>query len=155
MQHLATVLALSLFAVWLAQRLWRRWRLAQLQAQRQLAMLEFPALRAALQAQFMAAAAATGKPRGLRWVRCDLHEGELFATDQANGELYALVGTTIGFEAIAGGGMEEVEAVSNLRCATALFVHREGAWITDGRTVFNLEPEQALQHYQQILQRHA
>jgi hypothetical protein len=155
MQHLATVFAVSLVAVWLARHLWQRWRRAQLQAQRQLAMLEFPALRAALQTQFMAAAAATGKPRGLRWVRCDLHEGELFATDLANGELYALIGTTIGFEAIAGGGMEEVEAVSNLRCATALFVHRQGDWTTDGRTVFNLEPEQALQHYQQSLQRHA
>lgn len=47
--------------------------------------------------------------------------------------------------------MEDVEAVSNLRCATAIFVHRLGRWTTDGRVVFNLEPPQALERYQASL----
>jgi len=138
--------------VFLAQLLWRRWRKAQQQAKRQLAMLEFPDLREKLQADFLQAAAATGKPRGLSWKQCDLVEGQLFATDRVNGELYALVGATISFEAIPGGDMEDVEAVGNLRCATAIFVHRSGEWTTDGRVVFNLEPRQALEHYEQSLQ---
>jgi len=138
--------------VFIAQLLWRRWRTAQQQAKRRLATLEFADLRDQLQVEFLKAAGATGKPRGLRWKQCDLDERELFATDRANGELVALVGTTISFEAIPGGGMEEVEAVSNLRSATAVFIHRGGKWTTDGRVVFNLEPAQALEHYQESLE---
>jgi hypothetical protein len=68
----------------------------------------------------------------------------LFAVDEASGELVALVATTISFAAIEGGGMEDVEAVSNLRSATATFVHRRHAWSTDGRVIFNLEPAEAI-----------
>ncbi len=138
--------------VFFAQMLWRRWRAAQLQAKRHLATLEFADLRAKMQADFLTAAAATGKPRGLSWKQCDLDDGQLFATDRVNGELFALVRATISFEAIPGGDMEDVEAVSSLRCATAIFVHRGGEWTTDGRVVFNLEPPQALEHYEQSLQ---
>ena len=60
---------------------------------------------------------------------------------------------TISFEAIPGGGMEDVEAVGNLRYATAFFVHRNNAWTTDGRAAFNLEPPEALKHYEKSLQR--
>ena len=34
-----------------------------------------------------------------------------------------------------------------LRYATAVFAHRDGAWTTDGRAVFNLEPAQAIQRF--------
>jgi len=152
MAHALKVLLLGIVAVFVAQLLWRRWRAAQQLAKRQLATLEFPEVRDALQSEFLAAAGATGKPRGLSWKQCDLDEGQLFATDRANGELYALVGTTISFEAIAGGGMEDVEAVGDLRSATAVFVHRDGNWTTDGRVVFNLEPPEALEHFQESLQ---
>jgi len=152
MAHVVKVLVLGIIAVFVSQLLWRRWRVAQQQAKRQLATLEFTDLREALQAEFLTAANATGKPRGLSWKQCDLHEGQLFAIDRVNGELFALVGTTINFEAIPGGGMEDVEAVGNLRCATAVFVHRGGHWTTDGRVVFNLEPPQALEHFQESLQ---
>ena len=107
---------------------------------------------AALAEQFRIAAAATGKPRGLRWKGCELHRDVVFADDRATGELYALIGATIRFEAIEGGGMEEVEAVSNLRYATAVFVHRGGSWTSDGRTVFNHSPQQALQRYEESLE---
>jgi hypothetical protein len=43
--------------------------------------------------------------------------------------------------------MEEVEAVGNLRSATAVFGYRDGAWGTDGRAVFNLEPSEALDRF--------
>jgi len=132
---------------------WRRWSAAQQRAKRALAMLEFAERRGELQEEFLSAAGATGKPRGLRWKQCDLHEGELFATDRVTSELYALVGTTISFEAIPGEGMEDVEAVGNLRAATAVFIHREDQWTTDGRVVFNLEPPQALEHYAESLER--
>ncbi|MEM8945135.1 MAG: hypothetical protein AAGD11_08125 [Planctomycetota bacterium] len=152
MPHVAKVLFIGIIIVFVAQLLWRRWRTAQQAAKRKLATLEFEGLREGLQSEFLQAAAATGKPRGLRWKNCELHNGVLFATDRANDDLYALVATTVSFEAIEGGGMEDVEAVGNLRAATAIFIHRGGQWTTDGRVVFNLEPQQALEHYQESLQ---
>lgn len=101
-----------------------------------------------LSERFRAAAQANGKPRGLTWVRCELsQEPPLLAIDTATGELVALSGVTIAFEATPDGGMEEVEAVGDLRDATAVFVWREGRWGTDGRAVFNLPPEATLKRY--------
>ena len=148
------------WAVWLvggalaivAGVFWRRWRAAQIAARRQLAALEFRETRDQLAEDFLAAADASGKPRGLRWKSCQLHDDLRLAVDRANGDLLALIGATIGFEAIEGGGMEEVEAVGNLRCVTAVFVYRERKWSTDGRAVFNLQPEQALEHYAESLE---
>lgn len=146
------VLAIGAVVAFVAQLIWRRLRSAQQGAKRKLAALEFGDHHEPLQQEFLQAAAATGKPRGLSWKQCELHSKSLFATDRANGELYALVPVTISFEAIPGGGMEEVEAVSNLRAATAVFVHRGGQWTTDGRVVFNHEPQQALERYEESLQ---
>ncbi|MEK6248535.1 MAG: hypothetical protein N2C12_10180, partial [Planctomycetales bacterium] len=58
---------------------------------------------------------------------------------------------TISFEAIEGGGMEEVEAVSNLRAATAVFFMDGDRWDTRGRVIFNLEPAEAIERFQGVL----
>jgi hypothetical protein len=75
----------------------------------------------------------------------------LLARDRVNGEFVGLVGVTIGFEAIEGGGMEDVEAVGNLRAATAVFTHNWREWTTQGRAVFNLEPREVLERYRDSL----
>ena len=151
MDHLVKIVlvgvALALAAGWL----WRRWRATQLQAQRQLARLQFADERAAFEAMFLKAAAATGKPRGLNWEKCQLGDEHVFAVDRVTGELFVMVGATISFTAIPGGDMEDVEAVSNLRYATAVFVYRRGSWHSNGQAVFNLEPAQAVQHYEESL----
>lgn len=133
--------------------IWRV-RIARAIRGRRDAVAQFPGDASVLEAPFLAAANATGKPRGLRWIAASLNGAPLFAVDRANGELYALVAATISFEAIEGGGMEEVEAVGNLRDATAVFVHRDGQWATDGRAVFNLNPAGALDHYRESLERY-
>jgi hypothetical protein len=107
----------------------------------------FERVRGALEAKFFQAAAATGKPRGLAWKSCAFEDGLLLARDRANGELVALIGVTIAFEAIQGGGMEDVEAVGNLRAATAVFNHNGREWTTGGRAVFNLEPREVMERY--------
>lgn len=104
-----------------------------------------------LQAKFLKAAGASGKPRGLAWKQCDFNDGLLLARDRANGDMIGLVGVTISFAAIEGGGMEEVEAVGNLRAATAVLTWRRGQWTTEGRTVFNLEPREVLERYRDSL----
>jgi uncharacterized membrane protein len=96
---------------------------------------------------FLPAAAATGKPRGLKWRDCTFDDEVYFARDRQSGDVVALVGTTIRFEAIPGGGMEGVAAVGNPRTATAVFFFHRGNWHTVGKAVFNLQPREALEHF--------
>jgi hypothetical protein len=113
--------------------------------------VQFDKERDACRQQFLAAASATGKPRGLSWKQIDFQDKMLLARDRATGQLVALVGVTISFAAIEGGGMEEVEAVGNLRAATAVFNWNGRHWTTDGRAVFNLEPREVLERYKDSL----
>lgn len=115
------------------------------------ALRDFVRQRESLQTMFFEKAASTGKPRGLAWKSCAFQDGVLLARDRANGELVGLVGVTIGFEAIEGGGMEDVEAVGNLRAATAVFSWDGREWSSGGRVIFNLEPREVLERYRDNL----
>jgi hypothetical protein len=144
----------SLFALILvAWLLWALLRPALFARRVERALRQFARHRADLESQFCRAAAATGKPRGLAWKSCAFQDGIVLARDRANGELVGLVGVTIAFEAIRGGGMEDVEAVGNLRAATAVFTHNGRDWTTSGRAIFNLEPREVLERYQSSLDR--
>ena len=136
---LAGIAVAVVLAIW-----WRDRRRTRHHALYQLAIEAFPQ-QAGLTQVFLAAANATGKPRGLRWISCELVGQPLFATDHSTGEIYGLSGATIGFAAIPGGDMEEVEAVGDIRYVTAIFVYRNNKWQSDGRAIFNLEPAQALE----------
>jgi hypothetical protein len=113
---------------------------------------EFHREREHLEARFLTRAGASGKPRGLAWTNCDFDNDVVYARDRRSGEISAFVGVTISFEAIPGGGMEEVEAVSNLRAATAVFRVDRGRWATDGRALFNLNPSEAVRHFNDDLE---
>ncbi|MCI0682002.1 MAG: hypothetical protein L0Y71_07860 [Gemmataceae bacterium] len=102
--------------------------------------------RERLEAQFLRAAGATGKPRGLRWVDCEWEDPVTFVRDRATGHLAAFVGVTIQFEAIPGSDMEGLPAVGNLKNASAVFFFHGGHWQTVGKAVFNLNPDEALRH---------
>jgi hypothetical protein len=133
---------------------WLAWALARpgLFARRVArALKEFARHRQRLEHEFVAAAAATGKPRGLSWKECGFQADVVLARDRANGEFVGLVAVTISFEAIEGGGMEDVEAVGNLRAATAVFNWSGRQWTTQGRAVFNLEPREVLERYRDSL----
>jgi hypothetical protein len=116
------------------------------------AVAEFGRERKELESKFFRAASHSGKPRGLAWTQCAFGDGIMLGRDRANGELVGLVPVTIGFEAIEGGGMEEVEAVGNLRAATAVFTHNGRDWTTQGRVVFNLEPREVLEKFRESLE---
>src|SRR5690606_23881377 len=98
-------------------------------------------------AKFFSIASSSGKPRGLRWTDCDFDDDVTYARDRITGQLCAFVAVTISFEAIEGGLMEGVEAVGNLRTASALFRFAGGRWQTDGRALFNLLPSEAIAYY--------
>ena len=111
------------------------------------ARAEFRRQREHLEADFFRAAAASGKPRGLRWKACEWDDVVELARDKKTGQVLAFAGVTVSFEAIEGGDMEGLPAVGNLRNATAVFVHDGGRWQTAGRTLFNLNPDEAIRHF--------
>lgn len=107
----------------------------------------FRVARERLEAKFLDRAAATGRPRGLRWVDCDWEDDVTFARDRHTNQLTAFVGVTVRFEAVEGGPMEGVPAVKNLRNATAMF-HYDGAqWGTGGKALFNVNPDEAVARF--------
>jgi len=94
----------------------------------------------------VAAAAATGKPRGLRWVSVQI-TGDALLARNAHRAILALVPVQIQFEPVEGSDMENVPAAKEPRVATAIFTFHRGHWHTDGRVLFNLDPHQALTHF--------
>src|SRR5260370_37663092 len=80
------------------------WRLARLSRRTnpRVARAVFPSQRPMLEAAFFEAASQSGKPRGLRWIKCEFGEGLELARDKATGELIGLLPATIAFEAIPG-----------------------------------------------------
>jgi hypothetical protein len=134
--------------------LWRPLRHAWKGENLEQAQRAFHLQRERLEHRFLEIASASGRPRGLRWMDCDFEDAVTYARNRArHGELQAFVGVTISFEAIEGGGMEHVDAVGNLRAATAVFHFHGGQWHTDGRAIFNLNPAEAIDFYHDSLQR--
>lgn len=135
-----------------AALLWRPIRTALRNSRYERARKDFHRQRERLEAKFVQLAGNSGKPRGLRWVGCEFDDGVAYARDRHSGDLCAFVAVTISFEAIEGGLMEGVEAVGNLRAASAMFRLHGDQWRTDGRAIFNLNPAEAIAHYRDELE---
>ena len=112
------------------------------------AIREFRLRREALEAKFFDVAASVGKPRGLRWKECDWQDSVTFGRDVQTQLLTAFASVEIHFEAVEGGDMEDVEAVSTIRDASAVFHYQKGRWGTGGRALFNMNPDDAITHLQ-------
>lgn len=137
------IIAALLYAVWQSEPVQRRliaWRCGKL---REL----FGSERLALREQFMAAAAGSGKPRGLHWRTPDWTDEAVLARDRVNRLYVMLVPLALRFEAIEGGDMEDVEAVQFPKTATALFFFAAGRWHTHGKAAFNLDPAGVLERF--------
>jgi len=104
---------------------------------------EFSGRRAELEHAYFEMCSTVGKPRGLRWDRCDwLQEGVLLRERQTGG-WWLLRGVNLSFQAIEGGDMEDVAAVGLLRDACAVYVYVAGGWRPSGRTLFNMDTVRA------------
>jgi len=147
------LLGVAVLAIVVALLVWRPIRDLRRERVLSQAKREFHRRRERLEAKFVQLAGDSGKPRGLRWTDCDFENDVTYARDRRSGQLSAFVACTISFEAIEGGGMEEVEAVGNLRAATAVFsFDGRQTWGTDGRAIFNLNPTEAIHYYQANLE---
>ncbi|MCC7084005.1 MAG: hypothetical protein IT427_03235 [Pirellulales bacterium] len=114
---------------------------------------QFYRLREQLEAKFLQRAGLTGKPRGLRWADCEFEDEVTYARDRQTGRLSAFVAMCIKFEAIEGGGMEDVEAVANHKYGTAVFhFDPKHCWMTEGRAIFNLGPREAMRRFDGTLE---
>lgn len=141
---LVPALAAALAALIVAWRPLRNiWQEIQAERAREMFSLQ----RERLEAKFLDLAAASGKPRGLRWKECDFDNDVRFARDKRTGQFAALVSVNIGFEAVEGSDMEGLPAVGNLREATAVFFFHKGRWHTAGQALFNMNPDEALDHF--------
>jgi hypothetical protein len=133
--------------------IWRPLRSFGKEVQIERARELFKLQRERLEAQFLKAAAATGKPRGLRWKDCQWDDAVEFVRDRSSGQIAALVAVTIQFEAVEGSDMEGLPAVGNLRNASAVFFFQKGHWLTVGKAVFNMNPDEALAHFKNQYER--
>lgn len=146
---MASVAAVAGLALALAVRPLKLKRQAERLAR---AQRDFHRQREQLEAKFIERAAISGRPRGLRWVDVSFDDDVVYARDRRTRTLRALVAIEVSFEAVEGGGMEEVEAVSDIRAATAEFLYDAGnwdagRWRTDGRVYFNLGPGATVKHH--------
>jgi hypothetical protein len=135
-------LVLLLAARWV----WHLVRAVQVERARELFRLQHERF----EEMFLAAARATGKPRGLSWLKCEIVGDAVLARDPSRG-IVALVPVALQFEPQADSDMENVPAARELRSATALFTFQRGHWHTDGRVIFNLDPAQAMSRFDKQL----
>ena len=114
----------------------------------QLAAAAFRRQRETMEAKFFELASRSGKPRGLRWVKCDWQPGVTLAREAQSGLLTAFVSIELHFEAIEGGDMEDVAAVGTVRDACAMFHYQYGQWGTGGKALFNMNADDAMMKLQ-------
>jgi len=146
----AAVVAVAAFLlVWSWKPLRSFGREVQAERARELFRLQ----RERLEGQFMRSASATGKPRGLRWKDCAFESTLELARDKNSGQIVALVPVTIEFEAVEGSDMEGWHAVGIPRNASAVFFFERGQWNTVGKAVFNMNPDEALEHFKKQYER--
>ena len=141
---LVPVVVIVLAAI--ALMVWRPFRAFSREVQLERARELFLLQRERLEMHFLKAAAASGKPRGLLWKDCEWESEVIFARERQSAQLAALVSITIQFEAVPGGDMEGLPAVGNLRNASAVFFFQRGHWHTVGKAIFNMNPDEAVNH---------
>ncbi len=142
-------------ALALAALVWHAvaWRVRQVQRVRlRLAKLLFRRRREWLEAEFLSLASALGKPRSVLWAGCEFEDAVSFARDRQTGQIRALVGVTIGLAPADGHLFGEFDADPAQREATAVFHFDGQRWMTDGRAVFNLNPEETIRRYRHELE---
>ena len=106
---------------------------------------EFERRRADFLRMWFYTAARSGSPRGLHWVSWIDTGSTVWAKDRAGGRLLALVPAVLQFEPVEGGAMEDVPQAREPRAVVAVFRYGRGVWETDGRAIFNLDPQRAIE----------
>src|SRR5262249_51725977 len=123
------------------------WRVGAAAGAPKLALERVTSQRGALRHAVFLTASSSGKARGPGGESIQWREGGGLGGERQTRRLAALVGVTIAFDAVAGGEMEGVAAVGNLRHGSATFFYHRGAWHAAGKTIFNLLPDEAVERF--------
>jgi hypothetical protein len=143
---LAIVLLLTAAYLWKPRQ--KRSRAARLvQAKRR-----FHTQRERLEAKFIQLAAAHAKPDAPRWADCTFADDVAYVRNRSTGELSAFVAMTIAAEELGRLPPGTTDVVGNLQAGTAVFRFDRDGWVTDGRAIFNLSPNEAIHFYRDDLE---
>jgi len=100
----------------------------------------FHVQRERLEAKFVQLAASRVGPNAPRFADCSFDDDVAYVRDRATGELSALVAVTIATEDESGVSSD----AESLQAGTAVFRFDRDHWETDGRTLLNLSPSEAV-----------
>lgn len=104
----------------------------------------FQLQREMLEAKFFELARLVGNPKGATWSECDFENEAALARQTRTGELVAFVEMTVRFTAAP---PTDSDIVGTARQATAIFHYHHGQWGTSGRTLFDMTPQEAIEHF--------
>ena len=132
--------------------LWRPFQAAAREARFTQARKEFHKQREWLEVRFISLAGMQGKPDAPRWSNCEFDDSICYVRHRATRELSAFVEVTMALEGIGHSTTSATDLMNNLQAGTAVFRFEKDHWVTDGRVILNLSPNEAIRFYQNDLE---
>ncbi len=142
---IAVVFAGSAYLWWPTGGAVREGRLAR-------ARRDFHLQRERLEAKFIRLAAARAHSGSPHWAACEFDDDVAYVRDRNTRQLSAFVGVTVAVDPHDSHCDLADHFLGQLRVDTAVFRFDRGHWDTDGRTLPNLNPAQAIRLYQNALE---
>jgi hypothetical protein len=128
--------------------LWRPFQIATREARFAKARKEFHRQREWLEVRFISRAGSPSRPEETRWSNCEFDDAVCYVRHRTTGELSAFVAVTVALEGIGQMVTSATDLMSNLQAGTAVFRFEKDRWVTDGRVILNLSPNEAIRVYQ-------
>ncbi len=144
-------IACAIIAV-VALLLWRPCQAAARDARFAQARKDFHKQREWLEVKFISLAPTQGKPDAPRWSSCEFDDAVSYVRHRTTGELSAFVAVTVALEGIGQTTSSTTDLMNNLQAGTAVFRFDKVRWVTDGRVILNLSPNEAIRFYQSDLE---
>ena len=132
--------------------LWRPCQAAAQEARLAQARKEFHKQREWLEVKFISLAGSQAKLDAPRWSNCEFDDAVSYVRHRTTGELSAFVEVTMALEGIGHLTTSASDMMSNLQAGTAVFRFDKTRWVTDGRVILNLSPNEAIRFYQDDLE---
>jgi len=132
--------------------LWRPFQAAARESRLAQARKEFHKQREWLEVKFISLAGVQGKADAPRWSNCEFDDAVSYVRHRTTGELFAYVAVTVALEGIGPLNTSASDLISNLQAGTAVFRFDNARWVTDGRVIHNLSPNEAIRFYHNDLE---
>jgi hypothetical protein len=109
---------------------------------------DFHAHREWLEAKFIRLASAHAKPTSPKWEDCEFADDVSYVRHRSTGELSAFVAVSITSEDyVDGPDFLGGDAIGKMQLGTAVFRFDRDHWETDGRTILNFNPAEAVHYF--------